>query len=65
MDFTKYIVENAFVLIPVLYILGNILKELKFIPDKIIPLVLLLLGILLACLLLGFNINSVIKAYCL
>lgn len=61
MDFTKYIVENAFVLIPVLYILGNILKSLQFIPDKYIPLGLLVLGILLACALLGFNINSVIQ----
>lgn len=61
MDFTKYLVENAYVLIPVLYILGNILKDLKFIADKYIPLLLLTLGILLACLWMGVNISSVIQ----
>lgn len=61
MDFTKYLVENAYVLIPVLYILGNILKDLKFISDKYIPIILLGLGILLACGWLGFNITSIIQ----
>lgn len=61
MDFTKYLVENAYILIPVLYILGNILKDLKYIPDKFIPLLLLVLGILLACGWLGFSMSSVIQ----
>lgn len=61
MDFTKYLVENAYVLIPVLYILGNILKDLKFIADKYIPLLLLVLGILLSCAWLGFDISAVIQ----
>lgn len=61
MDFTKYLVENAYILIPVLYILGNILKDLKYIPDKFIPILLLGLGILLACGWLGFNMSSVIQ----
>lgn len=61
MDFSKYLVENAYVLIPVLYILGNILKDLKFIADKYIPILLLALGILLACCWLGFDISAVIQ----
>lgn len=61
MDFTKYLVENAYILIPVLYILGNILKDLKFIADKFIPILLLCLGILLACCWMGFNITSIIQ----
>jgi len=61
MDFTKYLVENAYVLIPVLYILGNILKDLKFIAYKYIPIILLGLGILLACCWLGFDISAVIQ----
>lgn len=61
MDFTKYLVENAYVLIPVLYILGNILKDLKFISDKYIPLLLLVLGIFLSCAWLGFNMTAVIQ----
>lgn len=61
MDFTKYLIENAYVLIPVLYILGNILKDLKFIADKYIPLLLLVLGILLSCAWLGFDMTAVIQ----
>lgn len=61
MDFTKYLVENAYVLIPVLYILGNILKGLKFISDKYIPILLLGLGILLACGWLGFDMSAIIQ----
>lgn len=61
MDFTKYLVENAYVLIPVLYILGNVLKDLKFIADKYIPLLLLVLGILLSCAWLGFDMAAVIQ----
>ena len=61
MDFTKYLVENAYVLIPVLYIIGNILKDLKFISDKYIPVILLAFGILLAWGWLGFNMSAVIQ----
>lgn len=61
MDFTKYLIENAYILIPVLYILGNVLKSLQFIPDKFIPVLLLGLGIILACFWLGFSTSSVIQ----
>lgn len=61
MDFTKYLVENALILIPALYVLGMILKGLQTIPDKYIPVILLFIGILLACLLLGFNIQAIIQ----
>ena len=37
MDFMNYIIENALILIPVLYILGMFLKALEFIKDKYIP----------------------------
>ena len=45
MDFMNYIIENALILIPVLYILGSFLKGLENIKDKYIPLVLLAIGI--------------------
>lgn len=61
MDFTKYLVENALILIPVLYILGMILKNMQVVTDKYIPIILLVLGIVFACALLGFNINSIIQ----
>ena len=34
MDFMNYIIENALILIPVLYILGSFLKGLESIKDK-------------------------------
>ena len=37
MDFMNYIIENALILIPVLYILGSFLKGLENIKDKYIP----------------------------
>jgi hypothetical protein len=61
MDFSKYLVDNAYVLVPVLYILGSIMKDSKFIADKYIPLCLLILGILFACGWLGFDMGSVIQ----
>ena len=40
MDFLKYITENAIILMPVLYIIGNILKGTELLKDKYIPVVL-------------------------
>lgn len=45
MEILTYITENAIILIPVLVIIGLILKKLQFIPDKFIPLILLPFGI--------------------
>lgn len=61
MDFTKYLVENALILIPFLYIIGLILKGLQTIPDKYIPVILLFVGIVMACLLLGLNVQAIIQ----
>ena len=36
MEFMNYIVENALILIPVLYILGSFLKGLEIINDEIL-----------------------------
>lgn len=48
MDFFNYITENALVLIPVLCIIGMILKGTEKINNKYIPIILLPIGILLA-----------------
>ena len=57
----NYIVDNCLILIPVLYIIGMILKNLEFIKDKYIPLILLPIGIALAIAIKGIDINSVIQ----
>ncbi|HBL06298.1 MAG TPA: holin [Clostridium sp.] len=61
MEFINYITENALILIPVLYIIGMILKGIERIKDKYIPLILLPIGIGLAMALMGININAIIQ----
>lgn len=45
MDFLSYITENALILIPVLNIIGMILKGIEKVNNKYIPLILLPIGI--------------------
>lgn len=61
MEFVKFIIENALILVPALYVIGLIIKGTEKIADKYIPVILLAFGILGAVALLGFNINSVIQ----
>lgn len=61
MDVLSYIINRALVLIPVLNILGMILKTLEKIPDKFIPLILLAAGILGSIALTGLSADSVIQ----
>ena len=61
MEILTYITENAIILIPVLIIIGLILKKLEFIPDKFIPLILLPLGIVGAMALGGYTVESGIQ----
>lgn len=60
-DFMSFITEKALILIPVLYILGMILKNTEKISDKYIPLILLPIGILFSIGLLGLSVDSVIQ----
>lgn len=57
----NYITENALILIPVLYVLGAILKGTEKIDDKYIPIILLPVGVALSMFLVSFNINGVIQ----
>lgn len=61
MDLLEYIVDKALILIPVLNILGMILKNMEKIPDKFIPLILLVFGVLGAVALSGLSADSVIQ----
>ncbi len=56
-----YVVEQAFILIPFLYILGRMLKGTVKIKDWTIPWILLICGIGGAIALIGLNINAVIQ----
>ena len=61
MEFLSYITENALVLIPVLVIIGQIVKGIEKIDNKWIPLLLLPLGIVGAMALGGWNIDGAVQ----
>ena len=61
MDFMNYIIENALVLIPVIYIIGMFLKELQGVSDKYIPFVLMFVSIAFSIAMLGLNVDSIIQ----
>ena len=57
----SYITDNALILIPAIYVIGAILKGTELVKDKYIPVILLPIGIVLAMLLVGFNVNGFIQ----
>ncbi len=57
----EYIVEQALIVIPVLLILGKIIKETPKVKDWLIPYLLLGLGIVFTLFLTGLNVDSVIQ----
>lgn len=57
----EYITENALILIPVLNILGKIIKGLEKVPDKFIPLILLFFGVTGTIVIMGLNVDAVIQ----
>jgi hypothetical protein len=60
MDIMNLIVDQALVLIPVLYVIGRFLK-ISSIPDKYIPISLLIFGIVLSMLLIGVSVEGFIQ----
>ena len=61
MDFLKYITENAIILVPVLYIVGAILKSTELIKDKYIPILLMPIGIAFSIAIIGVNVEAIIQ----
>ncbi len=55
----EFITENALLLIPVLNIIGVIIKNTEKIPDKYIPIILLFFGIAGAVAFLGLSPDSI------
>ncbi len=56
----EFITENALLLIPVL-IIGAIIKNTEKIPDKYIPVILLIFGIIGAVAILGVSPESILQ----
>lgn len=57
----EYILDEALILIPVLFILGQIIKETPRFYDWIIPYILLIVGIVASFFLVGFDIHGFIQ----
>jgi len=64
MDLTevmKYISKEALVIVPVCWIVGFAIKKAKFIADKLIPLVLLVVGAGIAMAILGPTAQNAVQ----
>ena len=60
-EFVSYIIEKALVLVPVLLIVGKILKSTPKCPDWGIPWILMILGIAMSAMMLGFTGDAVVQ----
>lgn len=61
MNIINYIMDEALVLVPVLLIIGKIVKDTPNIKNWMIPYILLVIGTVLAGLMMGFSLNSFIQ----
>ncbi len=61
MEALTYILEKGLILIPVLNILGALIKGMEKIPDKYIPLILLVFGVLGAFGLMGLSVDAAVQ----
>lgn len=63
MDVVNYIVQEGLVMIPVLFIIGEIIKGTELLANKWIPLVILVMSVAFTPLVLGaYTANSIVQA---
>ncbi|MGI6154278.1 MAG: phage holin family protein [Christensenellaceae bacterium] len=61
MDLLSYIVDQALILIPVLLVIGQIIKAIPSIPNWLIPIILLVPGVVGAGFLGDWTVESIIQ----
>lgn len=61
MDLINYIVSESYILIPVLYVIGVLLKKIPNIKDWLIPWILLGLGMLGGFFLAGMQLSGILQ----
>lgn len=61
MDILEYVIQEALILIPVLYVIGMFIKSTPNVPSWIIPWIMLALGVIGATAILGFNVQGIIQ----
>lgn len=57
----EYLIEDALIIVPVLFVIGRIIKETPRAKDWVIPYILLVVGILLSTFTLGFSADAVMQ----
>lgn len=57
----EFVIDQALIIIPVLYIIGTIIKGTEKINNKYIPLILLPISIIFCLFVVGFNVQGVIQ----
>ena len=57
----EFVIDQALIIIPVLYVIGTIIKGTEKINDKYIPLILLPISIFFCLFVVSFNIQGVIQ----
>ena len=63
MDILNYVVQEGLVMIPVLFIIGEIIKSTELLGNKWIPLVLLVISVAFTPLVLGtYTANNIVQA---
>jgi len=63
MDIMTFIVEEGLIMIPVLYILGEIIKQTNVLKSNWIPVILLLISVILTPLLInGYTPENIVQA---
>lgn len=61
MELFDFLVENMYVLIPVLYFIGHLLKQAPKVADWLIPFIITILGIAFSIGINGFGVDAVIQ----
>ncbi|MCX8129791.1 MAG: phage holin family protein [Clostridia bacterium] len=61
MDIMQYITKEALILIPVLWVIGYIIKSIPNIANWIIPIVVIVLGAILGLVVVSQDVNGVIQ----
>lgn len=57
----QYLIEEALILIPVLYVIGMFFKSIEIIKDKYIPMIIWVFGVALSMSMLGLNVQGFIQ----
>jgi NhaP-type Na+/H+ or K+/H+ antiporter len=61
MDLLRYIVEEAFIVIPALWVLGAFLKKTPKVKDWVILWILLAVGVVFTVAIIGFTAKAVVQ----